>query len=121
MWMDSLEDAFARCTVRTGYSKLFKHFCCFVTDDMRAEKLAVSGIKDKLHKSFSMADSPGFADSCKWKFTDLDLHSLFFGCAFCQADARNLRLAICTAGNIVVIDGMRLAVGDMLGCDKAFG
>src|SRR5690606_7416690 len=67
---------------------------------MCADQLARLGIEDRLDETVRLPERDGLAVSGKGKAADLDLASLLLGFGFRKSDARNLRVAVRTAGDL---------------------
>ena len=91
----------------------------FCTHHVRAKQLSCFGIEDCFDQAFRLTQSNGFTVPDEWELADFQLFTGLLGFVFGQTNARDLRVAIGTAGHIPIIERVRLIdfAGDLFDTD----
>src|SRR6476620_1985587 len=91
---------------RNRQAQLGDHFCRVRADDVRSENFAMWLADDKFYETVGLADGQGFAACQKWELADPILETFLLGGPFGEANARDLRLTVGTAGKCLYFPGL---------------
>src|SRR5215471_16918963 len=94
------------------HASLRYQLCCVWADYVRPKHLVVSGIADHLDQPFGCSNYLGLAYHRHREAANLDFVTALPGLSFRQPDACNLRQAICATWNVIVVQRLRILIGN---------
>src|SRR5690554_4026906 len=104
MRVHSLDDLSLGSFELTGEDQLRKQFGDVLTDHMRAQQFTILLVEDELHETIALPGCQGTAAGLEGELADLDIAAGFSSLLFGHTHARDLRMSIGAAGNVIVID-----------------
>src|SRR5437764_6093425 len=112
-------DFLDRELILTGDGKLVDQLGRVRADDMRAKDLSILRVANDLDEAFRLTRRARTAVGGEGKATDFVVELLVLALLLSESDRRDLGMAVRGAGNIPVVDAVRVLTGENLGNGNA--